>query len=516
MNAPTLLDLYHVASKHNHYQVLPTALEPLLKQDQITVKSRHEIARLNYIAQKLDVTGLHVADVGGNTGFFSFELLDRGARLVDYYEGNQAHHDFVRASAQQLGLNDRLRTFNRYVTFAPNELDGIECTLLLNVLHHLGDDFGDAKLNKEAAKENILSCLASLSHQTRSLVFQLGFNWKGDRNQPLFTGGTKTELIQFIRDGTASDWVIEAIGVAEKSKDAIAFHDLTPSNIERNNALGEFLNRPIFIMRSKHFTGASKVSATAKFDPEKEKTFLNGLVSDYKDVSPYSQVKKDVITRLLDSYITNGAQKSGLQYGCANGYETQQLASRLHDLTVVDGSTVFVDRLLAANTLSHTSFTCSLFEDFDFARNGRKYDYIFCSYIFEHVFDPQIVLANIRTLLKPSGLLFIVVPNYLALSRQIALKMGLLQRLEDLTENDHRHGHRRVYDRDSLSQEVTSAGLVVRDVKGVVLKILADFQLNKLLSDGFLKPEHIYALQQLAQEPEHVNLSDSLFLVATL
>ena len=258
------------------------------------------------------------------------------------------------------------------------------------------------------------------------------------------------------------------------------------------------------------------MSLSTTFDPVQEKAFLNGLVSDYQDVSPYSKLKKDVILRLLETYLLGSKEKTGLQYGCANGYETQELASRLRSLTVVDGSSVFVDRLLAANEHANTSFVCSLFEDFDFSTHPVKYDYVFCSYIFEHVFDPSIVLANIKTLLKPGGLLFVVVPNYLALSRQIALKMGLIQRLEDLTENDHRHGHRRVYSRDSLCREITSAGLTVRHIKGIVLKILADFQLNKLLGNGFLTPAHIVALQELAQEPQNVELSDSMLLVATL
>lgn len=256
MSQSSLLELYHVASKHSHYQILPTALQSLLRQDQIAVKSRHESERLAYIMSKLDVAGLRVADIGGNTGYFSFELLERGARQVDYYEGNKAHHDFVRAAAAQLGLAASLRTFNRYVTFTHNELAGVDCTLLLNVLHHVGDDFGQPELNRDAAKPIILASLAALSTRTRRLVFQLGFNWKGDRHQPLFPNGTKSELIDFIAHGTAHDWRIRAIGVAEKRENAIAFADLSEANLARNDALGEFLNRPIFILESRHFSPA--------------------------------------------------------------------------------------------------------------------------------------------------------------------------------------------------------------------------------------------------------------------
>jgi hypothetical protein len=45
---------------------------------------------------------------------------------------------------------------------------------------------------------------------------------------------------------------MHALGIAEKRGNAIVFSDLSESNLARNDALGEFLNRPIFILRSKH------------------------------------------------------------------------------------------------------------------------------------------------------------------------------------------------------------------------------------------------------------------------
>jgi hypothetical protein len=252
MNAPSLLELYQVASKHSHYQVLPAALQPLVPAERLGTKSRHEAARLSYITEKLDFVGLRVADIGGNTGYFSFELLARGAQHVDYYEGNKAHHDFVRAAAAQLGLSDRLRTVNRYFSFAPDDRLDVDCTLLLNVLHHLGDDFGGQGLSREVAKQRMLTCLATLSRSSRYLVLQVGFCWKGDRQQSLFPHGTKAELTEFIRTGTALDWEVKSVGVAVRSGDAITFSDLDASNIARDDTLGEFLNRPLFIMQSKH------------------------------------------------------------------------------------------------------------------------------------------------------------------------------------------------------------------------------------------------------------------------
>jgi SAM-dependent methyltransferase len=252
MNATPLLDLYQQTSKHSNYQVLASALAPLLDSDAISVKSRHEHERLAYILARVPMDGLLVADIGGNTGFFSFELLARGARRVDYYEGNAAHHAFVQAAASRLGLAGRLQAHHRYVSFKPGELPLVDCTVLLNVLHHLGDDFGDPGTARQAAMQRMLDCLAVMARTTRVLVFQLGFNWKGDRHQPLFAGGSKQEMIDFIEQGTAADWEMAAIGIAEADGGRIVFRDCGDRNIARDDALGEFLNRPIFIMRSRH------------------------------------------------------------------------------------------------------------------------------------------------------------------------------------------------------------------------------------------------------------------------
>ncbi len=258
MNAAPLLDLYQRTSKHSNYQVLAGALAPLLGSEAISVKSRHEHERLAYILPRVPVHGLHMADIGGNTGFFSFELLGQGARRVDYYEGNAAHHDFVRAAAQRLGLDGRLCTHHRYVSFEPADLPMLDCTVLLNVLHHFGDDFGDPKAAKEAARVRMLACLSALARTSRLLVFQLGFNWKGDRHQPLFAGGSKAEMIDFVEQGTAADWETAAIGIAERDGGQTVYRDLCDRNIARDDSLGEFLNRPIFIMQSRHVAALQK------------------------------------------------------------------------------------------------------------------------------------------------------------------------------------------------------------------------------------------------------------------
>lgn len=249
------------------------------------------------------------------------------------------------------------------------------------------------------------------------------------------------------------------------------------------------------------------------FDPSKEREFLNGLVQDYTDSSPYSEVKKELIVQKMLSGITRPNGR-GLQFGCANGYETNRLAQHLGSLDVVDGSSIFIERLQHEQQhASNVHFHLALFEEYDLERTGRTYDYVSCNYILEHVFDTAHILSNIRGMLASDGLVFITVPNAMALSRRLAKEMGLVNSLFDLTPNDHKHGHRRTYTVESLREEVKAAGFRIVEESGIVFKILADFQLNRLLRDGFLTPEHIQGLQRLAEADGNAQFADSVFMI---
>ena len=122
---------------------------------------------------------------------------------------------------------------------------------MLNVLHHLGDDYGNSSLSLTKAKEDMFKQLNSLAMKTIYCVFQLGFNWKGDRNLCLFESGTKAELLDFVKQGIDTYWIIEKTGIAVKQKDKIIYEDLNKDNIQRDDSLGEFLNRPLFILKSR-------------------------------------------------------------------------------------------------------------------------------------------------------------------------------------------------------------------------------------------------------------------------
>ena len=252
-----LQKLYSAKSKHSAYQSLPAAIAGMLGiNPSINIEgTRSEKERLRYIKKHLDLTGKKVLDIGGNTGFFTFESIDLGASAVGYYEGNKEHALFVEAAAKELGLSDIVDVQSKYFLFEEDTIsERFDICFCLNVVHHLGDDYGDQEIDIQTAKDVMIKSINSLASQCEILVFQIGFNWKGDIKLPLFKDGTKVEMIEFIKNGTKNFFDILHCGIATGTRNEVEYQNLCDSNSIRNDELGEFLNRPIFILKSKDIT----------------------------------------------------------------------------------------------------------------------------------------------------------------------------------------------------------------------------------------------------------------------
>jgi hypothetical protein len=247
-----LIQLLEKKSKHSDYQLLSQNLKKILGDNSKNVSKHFEAERLDFISETVDVKNRKLIDIGANTGFFTFELLDRGASTAICFEGNKDHADFIIKASKVLNQEDRIIVKDEYVEFESGlENFNTDIVLLLNVLHHVGDDYGEEELSKDQALCQIVDSLKKIAKISTYVIFQLGFNWKGDRYQPLFDNGTKSEMIAFLRKNIESFFDITRIGIAQKIDNGVMYSDLTDVNIERDDSLGEFLNRPLFIMKSK-------------------------------------------------------------------------------------------------------------------------------------------------------------------------------------------------------------------------------------------------------------------------
>lgn len=242
-------ELYMHQSKHSSYQILPSVLQNIMQGENLQTHSRYEMERMEYIKKYIDFADCKVLDIGGNSGFFTFESLSMGAAAVDYYEGNEQHAEFVQKAVEVLQMEEKIHVYNKYFMFEKDN-QTYDVILCLNVLHHLGGDFSGS-VSMEEAKSKIISCINNMAGYTTMLVLQIGYNWCGDRFSCLFQKGTKEEMETFIYEGTKGCFDVVSVGIASQKNNVFLYEEKNEENNKRIDKYGEFLNRPLFILKSK-------------------------------------------------------------------------------------------------------------------------------------------------------------------------------------------------------------------------------------------------------------------------
>ncbi|MBJ7330693.1 MAG: class I SAM-dependent methyltransferase [Solirubrobacteraceae bacterium] len=176
---------------------------------------------------------------------------------------------------------------------------------------------------------------------------------------------------------------------------------------------------------------------------------------------------------------------SCLELGPADGVITAQLIECFDRLHAVEGSAEFADQLRDRYAdRPGFSVDAALFEDF---RTDVTFDTIFANHVLEHVIDPVAVLQSAREWIAPGGRLIVGVPNALSIHRRVAVHMGLLGSPYELNETDHRLGHRRVYDLDTLRADVEAAGWRVEATGGTLLKVVSNGQAEQWFDESMLQ-----------------------------
>lgn len=170
-----------------------------------------------------------------------------------------------------------------------------------------------------------------------------------------------------------------------------------------------------------------------------------------------------------------------LELGPAEGVMTQRLVRRGQPLTVVEGATAFCADL--RNRHPEITVVNSLFEVF---QTKERFANIILGHVLEHVEEPVKILRRVSQFLAPNGRILAAVPNARSLHRQAAVIMGLLKHEHELNEADLHHGHRRVYNPESLRKDFLDAGLRIELSGGYWLKPLANSQIEATWSDGML------------------------------
>ncbi len=264
-----LKERYAELSKHAHYQTVPEVLaEKLGIQFEVNEEWRGDRPRYPLI---LDYARKHqvrkILDVGANTGFFSLSLAaDIEDAAITACELNKTHAEIIQLFTELGGYA------NISVTDRPADLKNVDSfglfdlALHLNILHHAGHDFDREHVpDRDAFMAYAVDYLTRFGTTTRRMVFQMGYNWGGDKTVPLVGRDDQAGKIKFtVELLQRSGWDIEQVALAKPGTGMSPVeYELVPLNellsqgdlqiwcIERYGAKvwSEFYQRPLWFCR---------------------------------------------------------------------------------------------------------------------------------------------------------------------------------------------------------------------------------------------------------------------------
>ncbi|HET9570527.1 MAG TPA: hypothetical protein VFP20_03845 [Bacteroidales bacterium] len=267
-----LTELYNDGSKHSRYQNIPDFVKKELEYTEtIDENWRGDTARFNYLkAHTLFGQGKSIGEIGANTGFFILSLAHENPDSAFYaYEINPTHAGFIAEIADSFQMKN--------VTVNPLgiDMDGIQkmavhdILLNYNVLHHAGVDFDTNRIESvEKYETYAVEYLTKLRAKTHQMIFQMGYNWGGNKLKPIVPLQDDAEKMAFtLRIFKKAGWKVQDIALHTRVNKVLKYQALSqevlqqlsqaPAGTEKEKIeklvdfkempeFSEFYRRPIF------------------------------------------------------------------------------------------------------------------------------------------------------------------------------------------------------------------------------------------------------------------------------
>jgi SAM-dependent methyltransferase len=177
-----------------------------------------------------------------------------------------------------------------------------------------------------------------------------------------------------------------------------------------------------------------------------------------------------------------------LELGCATGLMTAHLADLGARVTGVDRSGAYLERARARAGGRATFVRAGLGDPGWEDRVGDGFDHVLLCNLVHELPDPVGVLTRAGGLLGPAGLVHLSLQNPDSIHRLVAVEMGLIEDVREVSERGGRFGTLGLWGIDDLARLAREAGLGVVAWEGVMLKPLPNGMMAELppeVLDGF-------------------------------
>lgn len=260
--------LYADSSKHSVYQNIPDFVSAELGYTEaINEGWRGDRQRLSFLREcRAPADGETWLDFGANTGFFTLNLAHEFPRTTFLaVEANPNHARFIEKVAHYFEMSN-VEVVQQAVGLRElATLPRTDFMLHLNVLHHAGHDF-DREFVRHLGDfpEYAKRYLSALRLSTGAMLFQLGSNWGGDRDQPLInTQDDAGKLALFKEWLLDSGWFPRTVAYAHRTANGSINYTNTTETPAIQSAPeskrwkfldqfpGEFYRRPLFYCEAK-------------------------------------------------------------------------------------------------------------------------------------------------------------------------------------------------------------------------------------------------------------------------
>lgn len=229
---------------------------------------------------------------------------------------------------------------------------------------------------------------------------------------------------------------------------------------------------------------------------------LEGYSRDYRQL-PFEPTQAAFRRRLLLAQIARLKPAEVLEVGCG---EHPLFTDLPHTrITVVEAAPAFAEAAArrAANRPDVTVLAGRLE---DVAERLRPHAMVVVGCLLHEVADPQALLTAVRQVCQPGGWLHVSVPNAKSLHRLLALSMGLIDRVDSLSETQRLMQQRATYDMPALVAELAGSGFEVVDRGSLFVKPFSHAQMQALVDQGFMTTAMLEGLDRLV---EHLPLLGS-------
>lgn len=177
-----------------------------------------------------------------------------------------------------------------------------------------------------------------------------------------------------------------------------------------------------------------------------------------------------------------------LELGCATGLMTAALALAGARVSAIDRSQDYLDRARERVGEGVTLIRAGLEDPGWEELVGPGFDHVLACNLIHEMDDPVALLARARDVLAEGGLVHLSLQNPASIHRLVALEMGLIEDLREISERGRRFDTLGLWSADELADLARDAGLGVVAREGVMLKPLPNAMMAELppeVLDGF-------------------------------